>query len=408
MMGYQYNEQHYKLTAHRRQQTRMTQVINLSEPSPNHPALVELAEEIKLWGREQGFQHIGITDVELGKHKAHLQDWLDKGYHGEMQWMTTHQDKRNYPTELVPNTIRVISARMDYLPENPQHIQILKQKSKAYISRYALGRDYHKLIRKRLGLIARKIEQRYQTLAAQYQWTTNEVSQRPFVDSAPVLEKAFAEKSGLGWIGKNTLVINKNAGSWFFLGEILTNIPLPINLEIAENKCGDCSACLKVCPTDAFVAPYTLDATRCISYLTIELKTSIPEAFREPIGNRIFGCDDCQAICPWNKYARHSQEKDFSPRHTLDRSNLLELFAWSEETYLKNTEGSAIRRIGYERWLRNLAIGLGNAPKSDEILQALKQRLDFPSEMVQEHISWAIKQQQSSKKSRRKIKRETE
>lgn len=371
----------------------------------SHPALIALAEEVHLWGRELGFQQVGITDVDIGKHREYLQTWLDNRYHGDMQWMETHQDLRNDPAQLVPNTIRVISARIDYLPENPQHIRVLKQGEKAYISRYALGRDYHKLIRKRLATLAAKLEQRYTELAKQYHWPLDTITQRPFVDSAPVLEKALAEKAGLGWIGKHTLVLNKNAGSWFFLGEVLTTIPLPINQQIADNKCGDCTACLKVCPTDAFVAPYTLDATRCISYLTIELKTAIPEEFREPIGNRVFGCDDCQAICPWNKYAKHSQEKDFSPRHQLEDSDLSTLFLWTEEEYLKNTEGSAIRRIGYERWLRNLAVGLGNAPKSETIIAALQQRENYPSEMVREHVQWAIKQQMSNKKSKRKIKR---
>jgi len=377
---------------------------SLSTPPNNHPALLQLAEDIQQWGRELGFQQVGISDVELGQHRQYLQQWLDNHYHGDMQWMVNHQDKRNDPAELVPNTIRVVSARMDYLPEDPRHIEILKQKDKAYISRYALGRDYHKLIRKRLSTLAKRIEETFTALAETYQWHYDPISQRPFVDSAPVLEKALAEKAGLGWIGKHTLVINKNAGSWFFLGEVLTSIPLPIATDTAENKCGSCTACLKVCPTDAFVAPYQLDATRCISYLTIELKGSIPEEYREAMGNRVFGCDDCQAICPWNKLAKHSQEDDFSPRHALDHSDLATLFLWSEEEYLQHTEGSAIRRIGYERWLRNLAVGLGNAPKSEHILQILKQRQTFPSALVQEHITWAIDRQQSPRKSRRKIK----
>jgi epoxyqueuosine reductase len=374
-------------------------------PNDAHPAMLQLAEQVQQWGRELGFQQVGITDVDLGKHRDHLQTWLDNRYHGDMQWMETHQDLRNDPAQLVPDTVRIISARMDYLPENPQHIQILKQPEKAYISRYALGRDYHKLIRKRLATLASKLEQRYTELATENNWPLTTISQRPFVDSAPVLEKAIAEKAGLGWIGKHTLVLNKNAGSWFFLGEVLTNIPLPINTDIAENKCGDCTACLKVCPTDAFIAPYTLDATRCISYLTIELKTSIPEEFREPIGNRVFGCDDCQAICPWNKYAKHTEENDFSPRHQLQDSDLATLFSWTEAEYLKNTEGSAIRRIGYERWLRNLSIGLGNAPTSQAIIDALTQREDYPSEMVQEHVQWALERQRNERRSKRKIKR---
>jgi epoxyqueuosine reductase len=376
----------------------------LHKPSDQHPALIQLADDVQQWGREQGFQAIGITDIDLGKHRDYLQTWLDNRYHGEMQWMLNHQHMRDAPDQLVPHTIRVVSARMNYLPEDPKHIQILKQTDKAYISRYALGRDYHKLIRKRLSVIAKKMEARYTELAEKYQWPQDSVSQRPFVDSAPVLEKALAEKAGLGWIGKHTLLLNKEAGSWFFLGEVLTNIPLPMNTDIADNKCGECTACLKVCPTDAFVAPYTLDATRCISYLTIELKGSIPEEFREPIGNRVFGCDDCQAICPWNKYAKHSDENDFSPRHQLDDRHLIDLFLWTEDEYLSRTEGSAIRRIGYERWLRNLAIGLGNAPTSADILHALEARRDYPSDMLQEHIAWAINRQKSNKKSRRKIK----
>lgn len=370
----------------------------------NHPDMVALAANIPVWGQELGFQQIGITDIQLHQHNHYLQQWLDNGYHGEMQWMLAHQDKRQYPPELVPHAIRVISARMDYLPEDPQHIKTLKQGEKAYISHYALGRDYHKLIRKRLRVLAEKISQQFTELANTHQWNIGHISQRPFVDSAPVLEKAFAEKAGLGWIGKHTLVLNQHAGSWFFLGEVLTSIPLPINTHIADNKCGDCTACLKVCPTDAFIAPYTLDATRCISYLTIELKGTIPEEFREAMGNRVFGCDDCQAICPWNKYAKQTQEKDFSPRHQLDRADLITLFLWTEEEYLKKTEGSPIRRIGYERWLRNLAIGLGNAPKSETVYQTLRSRQNFPSKLVQEHIQWAIKQQLSDKKRRRKIK----
>lgn len=380
----------------------------MPDPIPHaiqqHPDLLALAQYIQQWGRELGFQQVGITDIDLGEHRHHLEHWLEQQYHGEMQWMETHKELRHYPEKLVPDSIRVISARIHYLPEDPRHIQTLKEGDKAYISRYALGRDYHKLIRKRLGQLAKKIEQAYQSLCEKNHWPQLPPSQRPFVDSAPVMEKALAEKAGLGWIGKHTLLINKEAGSWFFLGEILTSIPLPLNQTAMENHCGDCTACLKVCPTDAFVAPYQLNATRCISYLTIELKGSIPEEFREPMGNRVFGCDDCQAICPWNKYAKHSEEQDFSPRHELDKSSLIKLFLWSEEEYLKHTEGSAIRRIGYERWLRNLAVGLGNAPKSIDALEALRSRQNFPSDMVQEHISWAIERQLSERKSRRKIK----
>ncbi|MGH1439830.1 MAG: tRNA epoxyqueuosine(34) reductase QueG [Cellvibrionaceae bacterium] len=362
----------------------------------------QLADDIKTWGKELGFQHIGITDVELGPHKQFLQEWLDKGYHGEMAWMKAHQPQRNDPSTLVPEAIRIISARMDYLPENTQQVKILKQPEKAYISRYALGRDYHKLIRKRLATLAKKIQQ----TCDENKEHSSAINQRPFVDSAPVLEKAFAEKAGLGWIGKHTVLLNASVGSWFFLGELMTNLPLPIDQQQSKNQCGDCEACLKICPTDAFVAPYKLDATRCISYLTIELKEAIPLEFREAMGNRVFGCDDCQLICPWNKYAKPTNEKDFSPRHELNDTDLVTLFLWTEEEYLKNTEGSAIRRIGYERWLRNLAVGLGNAKPTADITEALKKRADFPSSMVQEHVSWALEQHKNPKKRRvRKIKR---
>ena len=365
------------------------------------PAQYDLAEKIAAWGAELGFDQIAITDTDIGEHREYLQQWLDKGYQGEMEWMQTHQAQRNEPSLLVPDALRVISARINYLPENTEQVKILKNADKAYISRYALGRDYHKLIRKRLAKLGKKIEAFCQNSPE----LIDTLKQRPFVDSAPVLEKAFAEKAGLGWIGKNTLVIQQEAGSWFFLGELITNIPLPTNTGIAENKCGECVACLKICPTDAFVAPYKLDAKRCISYLTIELKNSIPEEFREPIGNRVFGCDDCQLICPWNKFAKSTKEDDFSPRHKLDNTELIDLFLWSEETFLKNTEGSPIRRIGYERWLRNLAVGLGNANKSPDVIAALEKQKAFPSAMVREHIDWAIAQQQSKKRRSRKIKR---
>ncbi len=381
----------------------MAQKITL-QTSP----LNALAEQIKTWGRELGFQQVGITDAEPGQHSEHLQQWLDKGYHGEMEWIRNHQAQRNTPELLVPNALRIISVRMDYFPENTEQVKILKQADKAYVSRYALGRDYHKLIRKRLATLAKKIE----TYCAEHdelkEMIDSSINQRPFVDSAPVLEKAFAEKAGLGWIGKHTVLLNDTAGSWFFLGEVITNLPLPVDEPHINNRCGDCEACLKVCPTDAFVAPYQLDATRCISYLTIELKGAIPEEFREPMGNRVFGCDDCQLICPWNKFAKPTTEKDFSPRHELHDADLLRLFAWTEEEYLKNTEGSAIRRIGYERWLRNLAIGIGNASPSHENINALEKRQSFPSAMVQEHITWALKQQRNNlenpKKRIRKIK----
>lgn len=371
-------------------------------PTNSH-AYDRLAHNIEEWGKELGFDQIAITDIDPGIHSEYLQQWLNNDYQGDMEWMRTHQPQRNDPSLLVPGALRIISARMNYLPENTEQVKTLKNADKAYISRYALGRDYHKLIRKRLATLGKKIK----AFCEDTPELKQDLNQRPFVDSAPVLEKAFAEKAGLGWIGKNTLVIHQEAGSWFFLGELVTNIPLPTNKIIAENKCGNCNACLKICPTDAFVEPYKLDAKRCISYLTIELKNAIPEEFREPIGNRVFGCDDCQLICPWNKFAKTTKEKDFSPRHTLDDSQLIDLFLWTEEEFLKNTEGSPIRRIGYERWLRNLAVGLGNANKSHAVIEALEKQKAFPSAMVQEHIDWAISRQNSDRRRARKSKRPT-
>ena len=367
-------------------------------------ALKQLAEQVQDWGRELGFQQVGIADIDLSRHEPKLQQWLAKGYNAGMGWMDAHgtvtKSMRSHPNELLPGTLRVISARMDYLPANTEQIKILKDGTKAYVSRYALGRDYHKLIRKRLTTLAKQLE----TAAADL-LPNMDVSQRAFVDSAPVMERPLAEKAGLGWAGKHTLIINDKAGSWFFLGEIFTNIPLPVNIVVAKNKCGDCTACLKVCPTDAFPEPYTVDANRCISYLTIENQGPIPVEFREPIGNRVFGCDDCQAICPWNKFAQFTQENDFSPRHNLDSSRLVDLFQWTEAEFLKNTEGSALRRAGYNNWLRNLAVGLGNAPSSEEIIIALKAKRDSTNDMVQEHIDWALTQQTQPKRHRkRKIK----
>lgn len=345
----------------------------------------------------QGFQAVGVSDCDLEKERDRFAAWLKLGHHGSMQWLADNFDKRLQPDQLHPDTVRVISMRMNYLPENTEQIKILKSPRKAYISRYTLGRDYHKLIRKRLSLIAKQLQQ------AAVQLGLAEPSQRAFVDSAPVLERPLAEKAGLGWIGKHTLLLNQEAGSWFFLGEILTSLPLPVNQKLSKNQCGDCINCLKVCPTDAFVAPYQLDARRCISYLTIEHKGAIDEDLREAMGNRIFGCDDCQAICPWNKFAHHTQENDFRPRHGLDNADLVDLFLWSEDEFLTHTEGSAMRRAGYERWLRNIAIALGNAPSSEAITQALQRRLDFPSDMVREHIRWALNRQRNPAKRRRKV-----
>jgi len=351
--------------------------------------LNQLAADIKVWGRELGFQQVGITDIDLGDAEARLQAWLAKGYHGSMEWLTAHDNKRSRPADLVPGTVRVISVRMDYLPGDTEQIKTLKDPTKAYVSRYTLGRDYHKLIRKRLSTLAKQIDD---ALPANYP-KEHEWLNRAFVDSAPVMERPLAEKAGLGWQGKHTLIINSSAGSWFFLGEIFTFLPLPIDQPDQINQCGECTACLKVCPTNAFTAPYELDARRCISYLTIENKGAIPLEFREPIGNRVFGCDDCQAICPWNKYAQFTQETDFLPRHGLANSDLVTLFNWTEAEYLANTEGSAIRRIGYEGWLRNLAVGLGNAPSDVRIIEALEFKRESVSPLIQEHIDWALGQQ---------------
>ena len=360
----------------------------------------QLAADIKRWGRELGFQQVGITDIDLSHEESRLQDWLAQGYQGTMAWLAAHGNKRSRPAELVPGTVRVISVRMNYLPGDTQQIRILKDPTKAYISRYTLGRDYHKLIRKRLGQLAQRIDA---ALPADFPGK-GEVQNRAFVDSAPVMERPLAEKAGLGWTGKHTLILNSEAGSWFFLGEIFTFLPLPMDQPDQPNRCGDCTACLKVCPTDAFPQPYVLDARRCISYLTIENPGAIPEEFREPMGNRVFGCDDCQAICPWNKYAQPTQETAFLPRHGLADSDLLTLFNWTEAEFLTYTEGSAIRRVGYEGWLRNLAVGLGNAPSDPQIISALELKRPQVSVMVQEHIDWALAQQaQPRRRRKRKI-----
>ncbi len=344
------------------------------------PDLANLAQSIKDWGRELGFLQVGIAGVDLQEHEAHLQRWLAAGHQGEMDYMAAHGSKRSRPAELVPGTLRVISLRMDYLPGDTRMSERLAEPEKAYVSRYALGRDYHKLIRKRLQHLAERIQE-----------VIGPFGYRAFVDSAPVLEKALAEQAGLGWIGKNTLLLNRKAGSWFFLGELFVDLPLPVDEPHAGEHCGRCTACLDICPTAAFVGPRQLDARRCISYLTIELKGSIPEELRPLIGNRVFGCDDCQIVCPWNRFARPSAEGDFQPRHGLDNATLAELFLWTEEQFLSRTEGSPLRRAGYERWLRNLAVGLGNAPSTIVVLEALKARGDDPSALVREHVAWALR-----------------
>ncbi len=345
--------------------------------------LPALSQAIKDWGRELGFQQVGIAGLDLASHEAHLERWLAAGYHGEMDYMAAHGSKRSHPEELVPGTLRVISLRMDYLPGDTQMSKRLGEPEKAYVSRYALGRDYHKLIRKRIQQLAERIQQ-----------AIGPFGYRAFVDSAPVLEKAIAEQAGLGWIGKNTLVLNRKAGSWFFLGELFVDLPLPADAPHASEHCGRCSACLDICPTAAFVGPYVLDARRCISYLTIELKGAIPVELRPLIGNRVFGCDDCQLVCPWNRFARPTDQSDFQPRHQLDNAELATLFRWTEEEFLSRTEGSPLRRTGYQNWLRNLAVGLGNAPSSIPVLEALQARRDDPSELVREHVEWALDQHQ--------------
>ena len=339
-----------------------------------------IGADIKKWGVDLGFQQVSFADIDLSKYEHHLKDWIDRNYHGAMSYMAENHDKRCHPEQLVPGTIRVVCVRMDYALDSKDSLESMENTGKAYVSRYARGRDYHKLIRKRLQKLARRIQD-----------VVGPFGYRAFVDSAPVLERALAEKSGMGWIGKNTMLINKQAGSWFFLGELFTDLPLPVDEQVSDH-CGSCSACLDICPTNAFVKPNLLDATRCISYLTIELRTSIPVEFRKPMGNRIYGCDDCQIVCPWNKFSEPTQEKDFTPRHKLDDAQLVDLFAWSEREFLKRTEGSAIRRIGYDCWLRNIAVALGNAPSSKEIVGALHSRLNNVPDMVNEHIEWALLQ----------------
>ncbi|WP_075182759.1 tRNA epoxyqueuosine(34) reductase QueG [Pantoea sp. 1.19] len=347
----------------------------------SHPLdLVALTENIKQWGRELGFQQVGICDTDLSPEEPRLQAWLKKQYHGEMAWMARHGMMRARPHELLPGTLRVISVRMNYLPAKAAFATTLKNPRLGYVSRYALGRDYHKVLRQRLKRLGDRI--REHCIALNY---------RPFVDSAPLLERPLAVKAGLGWTGKHSLVLNREAGSWFFLGELLIDVPLPVDAPQPE-QCGRCVACLTTCPTGAIVEPYVVDARRCISYLTIELEGAIPEALRPLMGNRIYGCDDCQLICPWNRYGQLTDEDDFSPRRVLHAPELIALFAWSEATFLRVTEGSAIRRIGHFRWLRNIAVAMGNAPWDQAILHALQSR-QGENALLDEHITWAITQQ---------------
>lgn len=341
----------------------------------------QLATDIKGWGQKLGFQQLGITDIDLSQYEQRFLDWLANHFHGEMHYMEAHGSKRYRPAELLPNTIRVIAARMDYLTPSTDMLKVLQDPTLGYISRYALGRDYHKLIRKRLDQLAQQMTAHI-----------GPFGYRAFTDSAPVLEKPLAEKAGLGWIGKHTNLLNREDGSWFFLGEIYTDLPLPLDTPV-KNHCGTCQACIDICPTQAIVGPYQLDARRCISYLTIELRGSIPIELRPLMGNRIYGCDDCQLICPWNRFAKITGEKDFYPRHQLDAVTLIELFNWDENDFLKKTEGSAIRRIGYECWIRNIAVALGNAPVDQAIISALQKKLMHPSPLIREHVEWALAQQ---------------
>lgn len=341
-----------------------------------------LAAQIKQWALELGFSEVGIADTDLQLEEARLQQWLDAGMQGEMHYMAAHGMMRARPAELLPGTLRVISVRLDYLPKAAGFATNLADPNQAYISRYALGRDYHKIIRQKLKQLADKISAVY-----------GEFGYRPFVDSAPVLERPLAAKAGLGWIGKHSLLLNPKAGSWFFLGELLVDLPLPVDQPITED-CGNCVACITMCPTGAIVAPYVVDARRCISYLTIELKEAIPESLRPLIGNRIYGCDDCQLVCPVNRSAPLTNENDFQRRPQWQSQTLLALLQWDEATFLKQTEGSAIRRIGFSRWQRNLAVGIGNAPFSDENIAVLEQYRQHPDLMVREHILWALQQQQ--------------
>lgn len=340
-----------------------------------------LAEHIRAEGLALGFQAVRFGVPDAARYSTDFQNWLDAGYHGEMDWLERNSDKRFHPTQLLPGTQTVITVRMDYLPENDQGLALLTDSESGYIARYALGRDYHKVLRKRLAQFGAAIE----TVAGKHGY-------RPFVDSAPVMERQLAEQSGLGWIGKNTLLLATGSGSWFFLGELFTDLALPADPPLPQDHCGTCNQCLVDCPTDAFVGPGLLDANKCISYLTIEFKGSIPLDLRPKIGNRIYGCDDCQLVCPHNRKAPSTQEADFKARHNLDGLSLTEAFEWSESEFLKKTEGSAIRRIGFEQWQRNVAIALGNGAKTDAKITLLKSKLNLVSPLVDEHILWALNQ----------------
>ena len=343
-----------------------------------HFDLATLAATIKMWGRELGFQAVGIADTDLSTAEPRLAAWIERGFSGEMDYMRRHGTKRTRPAGLVPGTLRVISARMDYRPDASDSSHILADRSRAFIARYAVGRDYHKVLRGRLRQLAGRIEAEI-----------GKFGYRVFADSAPVMEVELARKAGLGWRGKHSLLLSREAGSFFFLGEIYTDLPLPADAPVGEH-CGTCEKCIEICPTRAIVAPFVVDARRCISYLTIELKGSIPVELRPLIGNRVYGCDDCQLVCPWNRYARLTREPDFLVRNGLDCAELIGLFGWTERQFLQRMLGSAIRRIGYERWSRNLAVGLGNAPTNARVIAALRSRAVDPSALVREHVAWAL------------------
>jgi epoxyqueuosine reductase len=335
-----------------------------------------LSSSIKRWGRELGFQAVGIADADLSGAEPRLLEWLGRGWHGEMEYMARHGALRARPAELKPGTLRVISCRMDYLNGQAQGIEL--EPEKANIARYARGRDYHKVLRDRLQKLCDRIRAQI-----------GEFSYRVFTDSAPVMEVELAARAGIGWRGKHTLLLSRDAGSWFFLGEIYCDVPLPLDPP-EKDHCGTCERCIEVCPTQAIRGPYQLDARRCISYLTIEHKSAIPEELRPLIGNRVYGCDDCQLVCPWNRFARLTKEDDFQTRNGVDQATLVELFAWSEDKFDSRLRGSPIRRIGYERWLRNIAVGLGNAPSSPQVVNALSSRKNHPSALVREHVRWAL------------------
>ena len=364
----------------------------MQETEIRTPDFAALARDIKRWGEALGFQQVGITDCELGAAEERLREWLARGWHGDMDYMAAHGVKRSRPAELVPGTLRVISVRMNYLAGSAKRPEdVLNDPSAAYVSRYAVGRDYHKVMRRRLQRLADRITE-----------AVGPFRYRAFTDSAPVMEVALAEKAGLGWRGKHTLLLNRDAGSCFFLGELYTDLPLPVDAPAVEH-CGTCRKCLDVCPTGAIVAPYELDARRCISYLTIEHKGAIPEPLRPLIGNRVYGCDDCQLVCPWNRFAQVTVEADFDVRHGLDSASLAELFQWTEADFHERLAGSAIHRIGYERWLRNLAVGMGNAIRTvssaveiERLGRALQQRATDPSPLVREHVAWALSQRPSA------------